>query len=54
MSNNCFVCREENQTFGTYLIIENVDQEDYGEYICTISMPGKYLDLHVFVSEKGT
>lgn len=48
----CLFYREENQTYGTYLIVEKATKHDYGEYICKVSKPGKSTELHVFVTEK--
>jgi interleukin 1 receptor accessory protein-like len=46
------ISREDGQTFGTYLIIDNVKKEDFGEYICKISKPGKSIEQRVYVEEK--
>ncbi|KAJ8929322.1 hypothetical protein NQ314_018030 [Rhamnusium bicolor] len=47
------VCnREDDQTFGTYLIISNVKTEDFGDYVCIISKPGNTIDRTVSVREK--
>lgn len=54
---NCFkkklFYREENQVFGTYLTINNVEQEDIGLYMCKISKPGRTREFKVFIREKG-
>ncbi|XP_018328506.1 interleukin-1 receptor accessory protein-like 1 [Agrilus planipennis] len=48
------VSREDGQTFGTYLIIEEVTDDDYGEYVCRITKPGKTVDLpSVLIFEKA-
>ncbi|KAJ3655156.1 hypothetical protein Zmor_014294 [Zophobas morio] len=44
---------EDGQTFGTYLIIDNLRREDYGEYICKITKPGKSIEQRVYVAEKS-
>ncbi|RZB54396.1 X-linked interleukin-1 receptor accessory protein-like 2, partial [Asbolus verrucosus] len=43
---------EGNQTFGTYLIIDNVKKEDFGEYMCLITIPGRSKTQSVQVQEK--
>ncbi|XP_063902643.1 X-linked interleukin-1 receptor accessory protein-like 2 [Zophobas morio] len=47
------ISREDGQTFGTYLIIDNLRREDYGEYICKITKPGKSIEQRVYVAEKS-
>lgn len=46
------VSREDGQTFGTYLIIEEVVNDDFGKYICKIVKPGRAIDLPVYIREK--
>ncbi|CAH0557087.1 unnamed protein product [Brassicogethes aeneus] len=43
--------REAEQTYGTYLIIENIKNADFGEYICTVTKPGFELKRSVIVRE---
>jgi hypothetical protein len=35
--NRFLVCRENDQIIGSYLVIQNVALDDYGEYRCEIS-----------------
>lgn len=41
------VSREDGQTFGTYLIIDEVREEDFGQYVCKITKPGRSIDSFV-------
>lgn len=45
----CVCCRENDKTFGTYLIINRVEEADFGDYICHISKPGKTVERTVNV-----
>jgi len=47
------VKREDGLTIGAYLVIDKVTHEDYGDYICRISKPDKYIDMPVNITEKG-
>lgn len=41
-------------TLGVYLVIEEVTEEDFGEYTCRITKPDdRYIDINVTLSEKG-
>ncbi|KAK9888777.1 hypothetical protein WA026_001002 [Henosepilachna vigintioctopunctata] len=44
--------RENDQTFGTYLIINNIQPEDFGVYVCTVKKPGIIKNWTVTVQEK--
>ncbi|KAB0797551.1 hypothetical protein PPYR_09559 [Photinus pyralis] len=46
------VFREDNQICGSYLIIDNLKQEDYGKYTCTIIKPGRLLELSAYINPK--
>ncbi|KAJ8951083.1 hypothetical protein NQ318_003781 [Aromia moschata] len=47
-----FNFREDRQVFGTYLMIPNVKNEDFGEYVCIISKPGNTIQRRVSIREK--
>ncbi|XP_044751546.1 interleukin-1 receptor accessory protein-like 1 [Coccinella septempunctata] len=44
--------REDDQTFGTYLIINDIQPEDFGIYVCTIKKPGITKNLTVSLRQK--
>ncbi|KAF5281564.1 hypothetical protein FQA39_LY05099 [Lamprigera yunnana] len=50
------ISREDNQTFGTFLIIKDSKKEDCGKYMCTISKPGKTIELftRIYETRKNT
>lgn len=45
------ISREGDQTFGTYLQIQNIQPEDFGTYVCKISKPGKTVEQYVAIKE---
>jgi len=46
------VSREDGLTFGTYLIINPVQESDFGTYVCKITNPGRTQMFNVFLVEK--
>lgn len=46
------ITRENGQTFGAYLEINSVRSEDFGQYLCSITKPGKSVELTVWVGEQ--
>ncbi|KAL3283030.1 hypothetical protein HHI36_006189 [Cryptolaemus montrouzieri] len=46
------ISREGDQTFGTYLIINNVQPEDFGTYVCIVKKPGITKNLTVSIQQK--
>ncbi|CAH1105098.1 unnamed protein product [Psylliodes chrysocephalus] len=45
--------RENGQTLGTYLIINETKPEDLAQYVCIITKPGITIERYVYVREKS-
>lgn len=46
------VSREDGQICGAYLTFNNLKEEDYGKYTCTIIKPGRLMELFTYVTER--
>ncbi|XP_056635583.1 uncharacterized protein LOC130444478 isoform X1 [Diorhabda sublineata] len=44
--------QEDEQTIGSYLVIDEVLREDFGDYVCVITKPGMSISRIVNVNEK--
>lgn len=44
--------QEDEQTIGSYLVIDEVQQEDFGDYVCVITKPGMSISRIVNVYER--
>ncbi|KAK4878947.1 hypothetical protein RN001_007093 [Aquatica leii] len=49
--NRIKVSRENDQTVGAYLTIQDLKKEDYGRYVCIIKKPGSSIELHTHLYE---
>ncbi|CAG9858691.1 unnamed protein product [Phyllotreta striolata] len=45
--------REEGQTIGAYLYINESKPEDLGQYVCVITKPGITIERYVYIHEKS-